>query len=42
MCFKGIPKTFENPKYVKPPNEGIPSCALKVFSRMGILQIQHI
>jgi hypothetical protein len=27
---------------VKPPNEGIPSCALKVFSRMGILQIQHI
>jgi len=42
MCFKGIAKTFENPKYVKPPNEGIASCALKVFSRMGILQIQHI
>jgi hypothetical protein len=42
MCFKGIIETLENPKYVKPHNEGIVSCALKMFSTMGILQIQHI
>jgi hypothetical protein len=23
MCFEGIAQTFENPKYVKPPIEGI-------------------
>ncbi len=33
MCFKGIAKTFENSKYMKPPNESIVSCALKVFSK---------
>jgi len=38
VCSKGIAQTFENPKYVKPPNEGITSCALRVFSPMKVLQ----
>jgi hypothetical protein len=42
MCCKGIVKTFENPKYVKLPNKGIASCALKVFFMMGVLQSQYI
>ncbi len=25
--FESIAQTFENPKYVKPPNEGIANCA---------------
>jgi hypothetical protein len=42
VCFKGIAQTFENPQHVKPPNEGFTCCALKVFSLMGVLQIQRI
>jgi hypothetical protein len=35
VCFEGIAKSFENPKYVKPPNEGTTSCVSKVFFTMG-------
>jgi hypothetical protein len=37
-CSESIAQTFENSKYVKPPNEGIATCALRVFSPMRILQ----
>jgi len=42
MCFKGIAKTFENSKYMKPPHESIVSCALKVFSKGGIAKPTHL
>ncbi len=35
MCSKGIVESFGNLEYVKPPNEGIASFALRVFSTMG-------
>jgi hypothetical protein len=35
MCSKNIAKSFENLKYVKPPNYGITSLASGVFSTMG-------
>ncbi len=38
MCSKGIAEYFENPKYVKPPNEGIIGRVLRMFSTMGVLQ----
>ncbi len=34
MCSESIAKSFENLKYVKPPNEGIPSSS-RMFSMMG-------
>jgi hypothetical protein len=34
MCLKGIAKSFENLKYVKPPNEGITGFS-RMFSMMG-------
>jgi hypothetical protein len=34
--------SFENPEYVKPPNEDIIGCVLRVFSTMGVLQTWHI
>jgi hypothetical protein len=43
MCFKGIAKKFQISKYMKPPNEGIAGCALRVFfSKRGVMQSQHI
>jgi hypothetical protein len=38
VCYEGIAQTFEHPKYVKPPNESITSCALKMFSPIRVLQ----
>jgi hypothetical protein len=38
VCSESIAQTFENPKYVKPPNEGITSCVLKMFSPIRVLQ----
>jgi hypothetical protein len=35
VCFQGIVKSFENLKYVKPPNEGIAGCVSRVFFTMG-------
>jgi len=35
MCSEGIAKSFENLKYVKPPNEGIVGSTLGVFSTIG-------
>jgi hypothetical protein len=35
MCSKGIAKSFENLKYVKPSNEGIASFVSRMFSTMG-------
>jgi len=35
MCFKGIAKTFENSKYMKPSNESIAGCALRMFLKGG-------
>jgi hypothetical protein len=35
MCFQGIAKSFENLENVKPPNEGIASSTLELFSTMG-------
>jgi len=45
MCFKGIAKTFENSKYMKPSNESIAGCALRMFLKRGgegVLQSQNI
>ncbi len=43
MYSNGIVEFFENLKYVKPPNEGIAGCALKVFSMMsGIANPTHL
>jgi hypothetical protein len=38
VCSEGIAQSFENPKYVKLPNEGIASCALRMFSPIRVLQ----
>jgi hypothetical protein len=35
MCFKGIAKTFENSKYMKPSNESTAGCALRMFLKGG-------
>jgi hypothetical protein len=35
MCFEGIAKSFENLKYVKPPNESIIGYISGMFSTMG-------
>ncbi len=41
-CYENIAKSFENLEYVKPSNESIVDYVLKMFSTMGVLQIQHI
>jgi hypothetical protein len=41
--FEGIAYSFENPQYVKPPNEGIVGYVSRVFFTMGgIAKLAHL
>jgi len=35
MCYEGIAKSFENLKYVKPPNKILQVLCWKCFSQLG-------
>ncbi len=35
LCYEGIAKSFENLKYVKPPNEGIVGSTSGIFFTIG-------